>query len=341
MPLKKNEIDLSKISDVPSIISKITKKAIHEGGSKLLDELKHDAPRILKEHQLIRRNFEKRLYDIWKKPLDLLGMFIVMSHETGETFNKKFRPVAVKENDFIFEVLIRLHGRACLTAYEIHTLLRSGYASGAHARWRTLHEIAVTSHLIKMHDKELAERYLLHEIIESYKALNELKTHERKLDTEPITQDELDKLNKMRDELCRKYGKPFSGNYGWASRVVNTNRKDGHGPSFVDIEKAVGLNHLRPYYRMASHPTHANPKGIRFNLGIISSKDLILSGPSNAGLADPGQNAAISLYHVNVALLTSKPSIENLIILNSMERLLEEIKLAFIEVHTNCFKTKD
>ena len=42
-------------------------------------------------------------------------------------------------------MLIRLHGKAVLTAREVLTLLRNGYSSGAFARWRTLHEVRVMS----------------------------------------------------------------------------------------------------------------------------------------------------------------------------------------------------
>ncbi|NJM53745.1 MAG: hypothetical protein HC846_10380 [Blastocatellia bacterium] len=68
-----------------------------------------------------------------------------------------------------FEVLLSLYARACLVSSEILVLLKAGFPDGSHARWRTLHEIAVVAMFIEKHGKEVAERYLLHEYVEDYK----------------------------------------------------------------------------------------------------------------------------------------------------------------------------
>ena len=85
---------------------------------------------------------------------------------------------------------------------------------------------------------------------------------------------------------------------------------------------------------MAAHPIHANPKGITFDLGLPGkSKELLLTGPSNTGLADPGQLTAISLNHINVALLGTRTSLDSLRILLMTNLLVEDIKNKFLEVH--------
>ena len=43
--------------------------------------------------------------------------------------------------------------------------------------------------------------------------------------------------------------------------------------NFSDIERAVRLDHLRPYYKLASHNVHANPKGMLFRLGLYPESD--------------------------------------------------------------------
>ncbi|MBU7047416.1 MAG: hypothetical protein HXS54_13365 [Theionarchaea archaeon] len=295
----------------------------------LLEDLKNRIPDMLKEHHRYKTSFEKRLYKLWKEPLNLLEMFLVISHEAGETFNKEFRPEAVKNQDFVFEVLVRLHARACLTGNEIVTLLCSGYASGAHARWRTLHEIAVTGFFVKEYGNDVAERYLLHDSIESYKAMMEYQKHSNTLGY-PLLIREEKKLKKFRDKLRSKYGKSFvRETYGWAADALKKEK-----PRFSDIESAVNLSHLRPFYRMAAHAIHANPKGITFDLGSPGiNKELLLTGPSNTGLADPGQLTAISLNHINVALLGTRTSLNNQRILLMMNLLVEETKNKFLEVH--------
>jgi hypothetical protein len=125
---------------IPAIVDKISEL--------ILEKLKQDAPLMLKDKQRERKSFGSRLVRVWRKPLDLLEMFLVITLEAGDEFNKEFRPTASKEKDYVFEVLTRLHARACQIVSEILTLLRSGHADGAHARWRSLHEIAVVGFLI-------------------------------------------------------------------------------------------------------------------------------------------------------------------------------------------------
>jgi hypothetical protein len=45
------------------------------------------------------------------------------------------------------------------------------HGDGAIARWRTLHEIAVIAMCVRDRGDAMAERYLLHSTVESYKAL--------------------------------------------------------------------------------------------------------------------------------------------------------------------------
>lgn len=70
-----------------------------------------------------------------------------------------------------------------------------------------------------------------------------------------------------------------------------------------DLEECAGLDHWRGFYRMASHGTHANPKGIIWNVQSYETVDLIWAGPSNAGLVDPAQCSLIALANVNARLL--------------------------------------
>jgi len=67
--------------------------------------------------------------------------------------------------------MLRLHIRACQVTNEIIILLENGYADGAMARWRTLHEIATVAAVIAKFGDELAERYVHYQIVESTKAL--------------------------------------------------------------------------------------------------------------------------------------------------------------------------
>src|SRR5690349_16561332 len=140
--------------------------AVDATADAVLTELLANAPHNLNVAATAQRAFEGRLQQMWGKGLDLLELLILVAHEAGEVVNERDRPRAALENDAVFEALVRLHARGCQVAREALCLLRSGYAAGAHSRWRTLHEIAATALFVRTHGADTAERYLLHEVVE-------------------------------------------------------------------------------------------------------------------------------------------------------------------------------
>ena len=57
------------------------------------------------------------------------------------------------------------------------------------------------------------------------------------------------------------------------------------------------MDHLRPYYRMASDNVHPNAHGAFYRMGMgLDGNDrrVLLAGASNMGLADPGHGTAMS-----------------------------------------------
>lgn len=309
--------------DLPDLIRKITE----ELSGSILERLKGDAQRMLREREVLKNNFEINLNAVWGGALDLLAMFIVMALEAGESLNASLRQAAVEEDDVVFEVLTRLHARGCRIASEVLILLRSGYADGAHARWRSLHEVSVVGSFVSEGGRELAERYLLHEVVESYKAALQYQKHCSSLGYEPMTEKEIEKLRAEYKRLLSRFGEEYGSSYGWAVSALNKRK-----PNFSDIEEAVSLDHLRPYYKMASHNVHANPKGVFFALGLSpESSGILLAGPSNAGLFDPGHSTALSLGQITITLLTTRPNIDRLVISNMLLALGDEIGNAFAE----------
>jgi hypothetical protein len=299
-----------------------------EMSSTILSGLKKSTPSMLKVHRKEMKNFEQRLYNDWKKPFDMFESFLVLAFEAGDEFNSEFRKDETETENYVLDVLTRLHARACQIATEILVLLKSGFADGAHARWRSLHEIAVVASFINAHGNEVAERYLLHNNIESYNAATLYQKHFKVLGDEPIPQDEYDSIKAMRDKLIARFGNSYRYNYGWASSVLKKN-----APSFSDIEENSGLDYLRPYYKLASHNVHANPKGVLFKMGLLgNNQNILLAGPSNFGFTDPAQGAAISLGLITVTLITSKPTIDNLVLSKILLTLESEIGEEFLKV---------
>lgn len=305
---------------IPDIVQKIA--------DTLYKSLNKNTSLMLNERREYRHDFELKHYELWEKGLDLLEAYLVVAFEAGDNFNNHYSKTALAKKDYMFKVLTSLHARAVHVGFEVLTLLRSGYADGAHARWRTAHEIGVVSNFISMHNPEVAKRYLEHEAIESYKALIGFQEHALKLGYKPYSDGYVKKVRVYCDNLCERYGKSFRTDYGWAAEALNTDK-----PKFRDIENASGLNHLRPYYKMASHNVHANPKGLTCRLGLSNNSRLLLAGPSNYGLTDPAHGVSISILQATTPLLHSKPTIDSVVIGTVMHKYVDDIGKAFIKIH--------
>lgn len=270
-------------------------------------------------------DFELRHNDLWKHALNSLHALIIASHEAGEAFAKKYLE---EEKGNKLSVLVALHARSIQVANEVLCLLKSGYADGAHARWRTAHEIAVVTDFLAHCSEVTVRKYLEHEAVESYKAMQQYQEHAESLGLEPYSDNEINELEELKISLANKYGKEFLESYGWAAKKLNVKK-----PNFYTLEAAVGIDHLRPYYRMASHNVHANPKGINFRLGLSDGTEMFLSGPSNYGLSDPGQGIAITLGHINVTLLHARLNMDSLV--------YSKVLMKFVDLVQNEFSIVD
>ena len=309
---------------VPGVLPKL--------GATLLSGLELQAPEMLEDRAARRARFSRRLQKKWGHPFTLLRMLIEAARESGEEYFTEHGSNAAQENDIVFEALVRLHARSCLVAEEVFCLIEGGLASGAHARWRTLHELTTVLFFIQEQGPEVAERYLLHHVIESCSAAEQYQEHCHVLRQEPFTQDELREFREGRDELCRRFGTGYERDWGWAADALSNQR-----PRFSDIEQAVNLSHLRPYFKMACHPTHAGSKGLWNDLGNALNPDGhvgALAGPSDAGLSEPGICTALSILQATTALMLHRePTLAPLTVLEALKQLSHAVQGAFAEVN--------
>lgn len=269
-----------------------------------------------------------RLRRTWRAAFADFELATAVSYDLGAELNREHRPRAVELQDLKFEVLTRLHARACSLASEVYVLMSAGHASGAYARWRTMHEIAVVGHLIAMNDRELANRYLLHDRLERAKAARLHLQHQERANLEQVSPEDIAPVVALAKELIDQFGEEFGSQYGWASTVVDKKR-----PTFYDLELAADLDHWRPYYTMASWGVHASPKGALWNLATGHLDDVLFAGVSNAGLADPGHQSLLSLLFVTSALVTVAPSVERLVSLHLLTELVDRAGSSFLKAH--------
>lgn len=270
--------------------------------------------------------FRKRLEQRWGKPLGRLRMLLTMSREWCQ--NAHNREISRKKNKTkqLRKILVRLLVRACQVTDEIICLLENGFADGAMARWRTLHEIAVVAAVISQHGENIAERYVAHQAVESKRAMDKYLACYKPLGYKPLSAREQKKIVKAYDQVVARYGKPFKSDYGWAASHLKNSR-----PTFADLETAAGRAEMRSHYQMANDNVHAGIKSMFIRLGLLEDYTDLLAGRSNAGLTEPGQNAAHTLTQLSVLVCLSEPNFDDLVAADMMRMLRDETPKSFYD----------
>jgi hypothetical protein len=298
----------------------------------LLKRLKSRVPEELEASREIENEFEAAVLRTWRKPLDLMDLLLYLSLEVASEVNSNHEGETSSKHNHVQVALAKQQTNACLVFNEITHLLKSGFPSGAHSHWRTLHEIACVSYFISKHGEDMAKRFLDYEVVESYYQAQAIREHQQKMECETLSESNFKALKKEFNKIKKRYGADFAKKtnypYGWVPRTVLKTR------SLREIEKAAKLDMLRPYYDMASYNVYGGPKGLMFKLGIMNKgKSIVMPvGPSNYGLADPGKSSAISLGQVTACLLLAESSLKNLVIVEALRGLVDEICDAFCEI---------
>lgn len=313
-----------------------------------LEQIRRDMLQGLAEERAEQDAFEQRLYQRWKKALDLFETVLILGRQVGAEYNQQVRPYAATKRDLVFEVLARNHARACQLTSAILALLKSGNAEDALARARTLHELHVIARFISARGNKVAEQYLLYGTVESLKAAKEYAEHQVQLGLEPLDPEAIPTLEKRVEQYRTKFSEEFGkvvhrGHCGWAAEALNKRHS-----TFEDLEEAVGLAFMRPYYQMASYPIHSNAQGLSFDLGGIGDKNVLPAGPSNAGLADPGSMALTSFLGCTVLLLlcpqyADEPDLRVLLVKvlvarDALQEFVDEARQAFLASHQQLVK---
>jgi hypothetical protein len=319
-----------KLRDLQKLIKNaLSREVILKFADSLYHTLKKEAPEMLMEESVIQMSFEARLYSRWKEPLDLLESLIKVSWESGDRKKDALIKIMDKTNQFHYSALIRLHARALLISHEIFALLNKGYPDGAFARWRSLHELSIICVFLNQTNNIVSERYLDHSRFKHYKDALDYQTYAKKLGYTRIPRRDLNYLKRECDKLIQKHGPDFTkADYDWIPKNILADR------NFRALEKFVKLDKYRPYYNMSSTSVHGGSRAFHYNLGLMSHKrnEVLLTGPSNYGHADPIQNTAISLMYATMSLLTIKPDLQDSLSLAVLGKYVMEIGPAVVKV---------
>jgi hypothetical protein len=223
--------------------------------------------------------------------------------------------------------MMRLHIRACQVMMEIIVLLENGFADGAMARWRTLHEIATVAAFIQEHGPDTAKRYVMYQIVESKKALMAYQNCHHELGFKAPSKRVIAKVTKQHEKVLKEYGKPFGEENGWTANILSKSERDHI--TFERIENAVSMKEMRATYKMASYNVHASPKGAYFRLGQLGKGAAPIAGASNAGLIEPAQNAAVTFSRLCLLLCGEQKTFDEIVCAQIVTWLMFDIPPEF------------
>jgi hypothetical protein len=314
------------------VTEEVLSKFLPEGSKILIDRIMQDAPAWLAESRADRARFQGVIRQEWGKPLDLLEIII----EGFYTYGRDYLLSAMKGTDVerspTIQAIAQLHARAVRTAREVLYLLEAGLADGAFARWRTLHEITVVALVLDQYGDELSVRYLLHDAVRIDRQIKDLDRHTAALGWEQVNKSDRTAISEEVAALRKRFGPVFAtADFGWVDGVIPVRKRQR--PNLADLERAVQLEKFRPFFGWASESVHGGPLGLR-SLGIpLNADDFLYAGGSTSGLADPGQNTALSLGHFIGILLTKQPTVDWLIHGQALVTMTEHCRDEFIRTN--------
>jgi len=205
-------------------------------------------------------------------------------------------------------------------------LAQSGYADGAFARWRSLHEITVTALFLEDNDAHISDRFLNYIHVSTYNDALSYKNKYRKLGYAPLGRKTFNLLKRNYDAVKQQYGNDFTKKYGWIPLELSMAR------NFCALEKHVNLDKFRPYYRKASHVIHAGPSSF-FSLGQYENQEDLITDPSPYGLVEPLDNCAISLLNITLCILNHYPTFDSIIKMKIISKWSSRVSDALTNVN--------
>lgn len=314
------EITEEDLREVESAIEKaleVMPEAIHlavENASKLLfKSLKKRWNNEYLAQQNELQAFKESMEQRWGEGFGYLRMLLTCCREIGAQTFKRHNKSRSKRQKLRRWVLVRLHTRACQVADEIICLIENGFAEGAMARWRTLHELSVIAILISDGDEDLAERYILHDAVEVKRQADEYEASQVPLGGAPISKRERKEIDREYLAALGRYGTTFAHPYGWAAKHLNQKK-----PTFKDLQLAADRADMGSYYKLASFNIHASARSLFFNLSAMGDQDILLAGRCNAGFVEPGERMANTLTLITILYVGTASNFDLLIALECL-----------------------
>lgn len=290
----------------------------------LVEAYAKEAPRLLGRDRRDDGAFKRRNFRRWRPAFDLIDTMVSAATDLGQMNAEALA------NDGTLTATTRalcdLFPRALLVCREIVELLKSGYPDGALARWRSLHEIAVTMMFISKHGDVVALPFLVSFHFRALKRAADFNKYAKRAQLKPFSPQELGEIEQACDEAEKLIGRRLDRDYDWAVPPLK-------GPTFAKIEADVDMDHWRPRFAWACQHNHAGYHPASKMLGLAEAENPVhLVGMSNSGFVDPLDMTAHSLTQATVALLSQDSNFDMLIHMKTMTLLRDQVGPIAIEV---------
>lgn len=267
------------------------------------------------------RAFSDRTLDRWLPAFDRLEMMWHIAEELGSTHGIDVLENIPEKNNATMAALANIFPKCLLIVQEIICLLKGGFPDGALSRWRSLHELSITAMYIAKHGEVAAVPYLLSFHFSSRRAAHQINEHSAKSGMKSFSKAEIDDFDARCVEAQKILGRPIEKDKDGEWPKINKSHTD-----FAAIEKDVGMDHWRPWYKWASSYTHADHRPADKLLGISEAAEALhLVGPSNSGFVDPFQLTALSLTQVLTTYLMHAPNWDRFIHIETFKQLSDEL----------------
>lgn len=251
---------------------------------------------------------EAEVLDRHADALALLEALYMACWVVGTLFDEEQRPAAEAADDSRVYVLRQLWARSLQTGGEVLALLRFGYPDGALARWRQLHEVEVIARLLADGSPELADAYVEHTRLQSVRWRHDYQRWAKAVGEELFSGREMTQMGETARRVLAERPE-WKGNYGWAHRELLRSQPwyaDEHGarprhggPTFADLERAVGMREDRLWTAVANQSVHLTLPAADEGLGGVPEPDAVFLA---------GQLTAATLWLPTAALVVSWPA---------------------------------
>lgn len=271
--------------------------------TKLKAALEHSLSNSLALNEQDMAGFRMRLALAWKTPLDRLRSLSMMCQEIlmELTEDQAAGSIAFTPK---FNALTKLFSRAVQLSGEIHNALSGGYSEGALSRWRAMHETCVILSILSSADSAVSERFLDFRSVLDYRAATFFNEFGGMGESEKISTIDMARLEVTYRDVLAKYEVGFDKENGWAAPLIADRGKI----TFFKLEALSGYDPLRVQYKLASQYVHTGADSLGNRLGLcLSKKNILLTGPSNEGLAQPLIYCGLSLVAALSSLVHEYP----------------------------------